>query len=276
MPTMTCRYSGCGQSLHVAPNLTGPVILPPCSSCGRVNTWPPTAAPKQTRPFLENSRSPTTPAPTAQDKIEKPCPKCAQPLRLPAYRSGQAKCPRPNCRHEFFWNPFEVGQEVIGIEAECSLLTDDNQYFTAIFQRPKGTTGPYVFHEAQKGTGGMDRTAGGNNYDELAQHGQIDYNRNKQNLNVHQLQVGSFRCPWCDSANLIFCYCGAVLCQGGLEENLITCPSCETTNNPEKSLPETSVKVRGAIYTPKKTALDNSARPALDQPPWRKRLGGNA
>lgn len=274
MPVMTCLFRGCGQSLHVPPNIAGPVVLPPCPTCGQVNVWPPTD-PRNQKPGRPSIPPPAAPGAVTAAHVEKDCPGCRRPLRLPLAQAGKtAVCPR--CRTKFAWNPGQevTGQEVEGLDGRCSLYTADEETFSIILRRAQGSNSAFQFYEVEKGTGGIDRLAAGNNYDQITVQGRIDYKRARRPVPYEQLDFSGFRCPWCGDGNLAFCPCGAVLCQGGLDGDTIDCPACQTNRRRDEGPlhPDYLVKTRGASFTPQAPSIENSGRAAVTQERRRKEL----
>lgn len=239
-----------------------------CPRCGAVYPWPPRGSNARAKP-LQVRPGASAPAPgqnlPALLTVE-PCPACARPLRLSVDRAGQlATCPRSDCGHTFKFLPQNVGQEVETVEAICSSYAQDYVY-SVVFQRPIGSAREYQFQETQKGTGAIDRLAGGNNYDEISQGGTISYNRNYRETAKGALNFGGFSCPWCSSQHVAYCNsCGALTCQGGADGRNLTCPSCGVTGEVAPWNPDATMLTRGATYTPKQ-AQNRVGRENMDAP----------
>ena len=304
MPSMLCTFEACSAVINAGDRVQ-PGPLPPCPTCGQVNFWPPTAPEnalkkrgaldseferklhqekmeieRKMRIFREqkSNEPPAKQAPALPPDIGHivtDCPHCNRALRLPYSQAGRiARCPRRDCGASFPWNP---GQEIIGFDAWCSQSTNADPFrFSVTFMRPKGSTGLFRIQVIEKGTGHIDRTAAGNNYDAITQHGQIDYNRRLSGVPLGQLDFDNFSCPWCASIGLNHCtVCNAIYCptEGSRGHR---CPACWTFFDGCKMMKDTEqISMRGARFTPNSPTGAGNSRPSI-MDRLRKRLGGGA
>lgn len=304
MPSMLCTFEACSAVINAGDRVQ-PGPLPPCPTCGQVNFWPPTAPEnalkkrgaldseferklhqekieieRKMRIFREqkSNEPPAKQAPALPPDIGHivtDCPHCNRALRLPYSQAGRiARCPRRDCGASFPWNP---GQEIIGFDGWCSdSPNSDPLRFSVTFVRPKGSSASFSIQVIEKGTGHIDRTAAGNNYDEITQHGQIAYDRRLSGVPAGQINVDKFSCPWCPRKQLVSCSgCAALLCSHE-RARPNRCVSCGGYFGNHRMMEDTDhLQMRGASFTPNKpTGAGNNSPSLMDR--LRKRLGGGA
>lgn len=245
----------------------------------QVSHWPPTSSEngvfeKTLRSIREDEKILEIERQEKRSHVVTDCPCCKRPLRLPYSQVGRiARCPRRDCGASFPWNP---GQEITGFDAWCSSKSTkaDPRRFSVTFMRHKGSIDLFRIQVIEKGTGHIDRAAAGNNYDQITQHGQVDYDRRQSNVPLYQLSLSNLSCPWCYKTNIASCTsCKAILCfnqQAPADQ----CPACERRFRPSPPIGTlTHIAMRGASFTPNKpTGAGNNSPSLMDR--LRKRLGG--